>query len=306
MKFNKLEPKDYQYLKKYFENQKYNLCPYSLSSIIAWANDEILIYWGIIEEYDSLIIYVDFASKRYKPHLIMPISPTKEYSPSELHQLLKNLGFEICWFAPQSYIEKYDKEELEKYFIVEEQTAYSDYVYLKDDLAELKGNKFSKKRNLIKQFEKAFVNEGFVSVEFIKPSNFNECSKFLEDWCKQRNCDKDANIDLACEKQAALNALKYIDSLDFKGLLLKINGKINAFGVMSKLTSEMGVLHFEKAFGDVKGLYQYFDRECSRQLFNGYKYINKESDMDEEGLAQAKQSYHPIMKLKSYELILSQ
>ena len=66
----------------------------------------------------------------------------------------------------------------------------------------------------------------------------------------------------------------------------------------------MGVLHFEKALSNIKGLYQYFDSECAKRLFKGYKYINKESDMGDPGLAKSKKSYHPVMIVKSYKLII--
>jgi hypothetical protein len=72
----------------------------------------------------------------------------------------------------------------------------------------------------------------------------------------------------------------------------------------TRLTDTMGVLHFEKAHTHIKGLYQYLDRECARRLFNGYAYLNKESDMDVPGLVQAKKSYHPIKIMKSYQLTL--
>jgi hypothetical protein len=62
----------------------------------------------------------------------------------------------------------------------------------------------------------------------------------------------------------------------------------------------MGVLHFEKAFSRVKGLYQYFDRECARQLFAESSLINKENDMDIPEIAYTKSSYFPTMRIKSF------
>jgi hypothetical protein len=87
------------------------------------------------------------------------------------------------------------------------------------------------------------------------------------------------------------------------GILIRVDGVVSAFGIASHLTDNMGVLHFEKAFASMKGLYQYFDRECARRLFGNYTYINKESDMGIPGLAKAKKSYHPVMRVKSYKLI---
>lgn len=66
----------------------------------------------------------------------------------------------------------------------------------------------------------------------------------------------------------------------------------------------MATLNFEKAFSGIKGLYQYLDNECAKKLFKGFRYINKESDMNLPNLAEAKQSYHPLFRVKSFSLTL--
>jgi hypothetical protein len=66
----------------------------------------------------------------------------------------------------------------------------------------------------------------------------------------------------------------------------------------------MGILNYEKAFSNVKGLYQFLDNQCAKQLFAGYRYINKESDMSLPNLARMKRSYHPVLRVKSYQLTL--
>jgi len=73
---------------------------------------------------------------------------------------------------------------------------------------------------------------------------------------------------------------------------------------MSRLTRRIGVLNFEKAYPQIKGLYQFLDNECARQLFYDYEFINKESDMGIPALADSKKSYYPVEKLKSYCLTL--
>ena len=102
----------------------------------------------------------------------------------------------------------------------------------------------------------------------------------------------------------AVCALEHMGLLKLKGIILRIDGEVNAFGVAAFPRDDMGSLHFEKADAGIKGLYQYFDRECARRLFHGYTYINKESDMGIPGLAKAKLSYHPAMRVKSYKLTL--
>lgn len=60
---------------------------------------------------------------------------------------------------------------------------------------------------------------------------------------------------LACEKMAAIKALNNIEAIEVKGILICINAKVSAFGISSHLTDNMGVLNFEKAYPNIKGLY---------------------------------------------------
>jgi hypothetical protein len=134
------------------------------------------------------------------------------------------------------------------------------------------------------------------------PAAKEECLTFLDKWCDDQQCDLDEDVNLACEKEAIINTIENMDLLEVNGLILRIDNKINALGMASHLTDEMGVLYFEKALTQVKGLYQYFDNLCAKHLLTGYKYINKESDMDIPGLVKAKKSYHPIFIVKSFKL----
>jgi hypothetical protein len=39
-------------------------------------------------------------------------------------------------------------------------------------------------------------------------------------------------------------------------------------------------------------------------LFDGFTFLNKESDMGIPGLAKAKRSYHPVRMVRSFKLVL--
>lgn len=297
-----ITPADYPQLKRFFRRQEYRLCEYSLSLIIVWSNTEYQPYGAI--DGDALIIGAEFATRKENRHLILPISPVKEHTPEELGDLAEKFGFRSFWFVPEDYIKAYGKKRISSFFAVAAQKDFNDYVYRTDDLVALKGNKYAKKRNLIHQFERNYLSNGRVKIEPMDPQSAPECIDFLEEWCEQNHCDVDVDLDLACEKQATINAIQNIDRLGVKGLLLRLDGKVSAFGIASQLTANMGVLHFEKADANIKGLYQYFDNQCAKELLNQYEYINKESDMNIPGLAKAKKSYHPAMIIKSYILTL--
>lgn len=299
MEFNQLTPKDYPALSRFFIRQDSKLCLYSLPSLIAWTSDLCRTRYAI--EGDTLYICNLFPDRPHRNHLVMPVSPDRSHPPAELYALVSRLGFGSVRFIPETWVERHGLETVTQYFTISEQAEYEDYVYLTEDLATLKGKRFSKKRNLVSQFRREYMNGGGdrVAVRPMTPADDDECLAFLDLWCEERACDVDQDKDLACERDAILKSVRHIDLFGMKSLLLTIDGKAAAFAIASRLTDDMGALHFEKALSRVKGLYQYFDSECARRLFADYKYINKESDMDLPGLAKSKRSYYPVERIKS-------
>lgn len=302
MKLEPLTPADYTRLKSFFADQRHELCIYSLPSLLSWSNDAYH-PCGVIDG-ETLIMGAEFTTRKEHRHLILPINPRKDPPPEDLENYVRSLGIYQYWFIPEGYIDAYGPKAIERHFTISEQPEYEDYVYRTEDIAYLKGNRYAKKRNLVKQFTRDYVDRGVVSMESITSRGFTECVDFLEEWCLQRGCESADDEDLACEKQAALNMLEHIDRYDVRGLLLRIDGEVCAFGIGTQLTPDMGALHFEKADANEKGLYQYFDMMCARRLFSSCRTINKESDMGVPGLAKAKKSYHPVKRVKSYALHL--
>jgi len=302
MNLKPLTPSDYPKLKPFFRHQHYPLCGYSLVSILTWSNTEYHPLGAVVD--GSVVICCEFNTKKEKRHMLLPVGGEKEYGPEQLADLAVRMGHSTYWFVPEEYIERYGETSVASVFDVTPQPGYNDYVYLAQDLMELKGNKYAKKRNLINQFSKEYIRDGRVGIEPITPASARACIDFLERWCAERECDVDPDENLACEKQAVIHTMEHLDVLEVEGILLKIDGEINAFGISSRVTDEMGALHFEKALAAIKGLYQYFDNQCAKRLLNGYTYINKESDMDIPGLAKAKKSYHPVRIVKSFRLTL--
>jgi uncharacterized protein len=299
----KLALEDYPLLKPYFYNQTYALCTYSLPSMIVWSNHVFQTFYAM--EKDSIIIANESKCRPEENHLLLPVIPHGLPTPEELAALALQTGYRQYRSVPEDYLEQAGREKVGQYFIVSEQPEYDDYVYLTEDLSTLKGNRYAKKRNLIHQFSRDYLLTNRVVTGPITSAVIVECLECLEKWCKIRNCDTDPDPNLACEKEAAINALHHCTHLDMKGIYVRIDGEICAFCISSYLRQDMGVMNFEKALPHIRGLYQYLDNECAKQLFNGYQYINKESDMGVPALAKSKNSYHPVLKIKSYRLTLT-
>jgi hypothetical protein len=304
MNFKKLEIADYPALKYFFANIPYRLSVYSLPSLIAWSNCVFQARYAV--DGDRLVIANESEVRPEDRHLILPLSPSGDVSPDVLRDIADGQGFRRYWYVPGDYVERF-RDRLDALFSMEEQQEFEDYVYLAEDLASLKGNRYVRKRNLIHQFQREFMGNGVrVRIEPVTTASAPECLDFLEAWCEQRDCDVDGDIDLACERRAVITSLENLEALELKGILIRVDGAVNAFGIVSHLNDEMGILNYEKAFSNVKGLYQFLDNQCAKQLFAGYRYINKESDMNLPNLARMKRSYRPVMRVKSYKLTLKE
>lgn len=290
---------DYPMLRGYFRAMPFRLSVYSLASLIAWR-DCVFQAGYTIREDGTLVLAYESGIRPADRHMLIPLSPGRIVPPVELHRIAEAAEFENAWFVPQDYLEMHDKDEIRRLFDVSEQPGYEDYVYRTEDLASLKGNRYMRKRNLVKQFCRDYGAAGRVAIKEIEPGDVPDCLEFLEDWCRKRDCGVERDENLACEKRAAIESLKNLGPLEMKGLSIRVDGRVRAFAVASRLTGDMGVLNFEKADPGIRGLYQVLEMESARRLFAGCRYINKESDLGLENLARAKHSYHPVLRVKSY------
>jgi len=298
-----LTRKDYPLLQSFFERQPHRLSTYSLPSIIAWNGDCFESHYEIVDG-EVIVVTKNSRDNDDKGYLILPVGGNGRPAPVALKELVIATGCGRICFVPGDYLQEVGESSLHPYFDITEQKEYEDYLYLTQDLVELKGNRYAKKRNLIHQFTREYLSHNRVAAGMITQKDVPECLDFLEKWCDLRECDKDQEENMTCEKAAVIEPLHTIEELDWRGLCLRVDGVICAFAIMSHLTLDMGVLNFEKAYPHIKGLYQFLDNECAKELFHGYVFMNKESDMGLAALAKSKKSYHPVEKLKSYCLTI--
>jgi len=298
--FNRLKPEDYPALKKYFEKHRYPLCEYSLASIIVWNRCLYEVSWKL--DGDLLLIAETDLQPPAARRLLMPVPcPFRDIPPAELADIARRNRHCRYYYVPQDYFEKH-KAGLGEFFTAAEQPGYMDYLYNTGDLARLAGHNYAKKRNLVAQFNKQTA-AAKVKVEALTPANNGACLNLLDRWA--RDPEAGAHLDmLNCERKAIVNGLKNFELLELCGVLVKVDGEICGFAFGSRLSDGVFVLNFEKALDNVKGLYQFLDKEMALALPPNYSFINKESDLGKPGLAKAKESYYPAFRTKSYTLTL--
>ena len=177
----------------------------------------------------------------------------------------------------------------------------SDYVYLAEDLAELKGKKYHSKRNHLNRF---YENDW--SFEPITSDNISECIAMNEIWCSENicefGCDDDDSRSKEDESCIVRCSFKYYDKLGYKGGLIRVNGEVQAFCFGEEVADDTFVVHVEKALRNYQGAYTAINREFVKSLDGKYKYINREEDTGAENLRKAKLSYHPCFLEDKFDI----
>jgi uncharacterized protein len=178
---------------------------------------------------------------------------------------------------------------------VEVDRNHSDYVYLASDLADLSGRKYHKKRNQIARFQKKYEFE----YRRITPDIMSLCTELQGAWCDIHDCLNPENVSLGLENQAAFEALNSFDSLNMIGGAILVEGKVEAFALGGPLNKDTFVIHFEKGNTELPGIYQVVNQALCGDI-EGYTFINREQDLGDPGLRQAKESYYPHHMVDKY------
>lgn len=173
----------------------------------------------------------------------------------------------------------------------------SDYVYRAEDLAGLKGEKYHKKRNLLKQCLERFD----CRYEPLTPALIPECLAMQAQWCAQRNCEIDPGLDH--EYQAIHELFTAYQALELLGSAIRVNGTIQAYAVGEQLAPGVAVCHFAKAMTNVIGLNQLINQRFAERALADYEFINLEQDLGLPGLRQAKASYHPHHRVEKFRAL---
>jgi hypothetical protein len=200
----------------------------------------------------------------------------------------------VMYGADESFVKTYlrDMKGLE---IIEDRDSH-DYLYLREELAELPGNRYHKKKNRVNYFTKrhSHVVESF-SATYLKDS-----LRMLDEWSRMR--PETESPSLLPEIEASGEALRLAEQLGLKGLVVLVEGEVKAFALGEKLNDMTSVCHFEKSDTFLEGLSQLIDREFARLCFTDCTYVNREQDLGEANLRRSKLSYHPVEMIRKYRV----
>ena len=167
-----------------------------------------------------------------------------------------------------------------------------DYVYNIDDLADLKGRKYQKKRNHVNKFRTLYPNW---RVEPMTAAHLPAVREMTRLWFETRQ-QMNPTGSYQLEQVALARAFDHYEALKLDGMVLLDGERILAFTMASRLSEDTMDVHFEKALEDVEGAYAAINQAFAQYLRDKYpeiRYLDREEDMGLEGLRKAKLSYYP-------------
>jgi hypothetical protein len=208
---------------------------------------------------------------------------------------------EICLgLAPRlSRVSERFLKKLKGTYSLQEDRDNFDYVYLTEELAELRGKKYDGKRNRVKKFEKSFKYQ----IKPIEPADVSGCLELVHKW-GEASAGYEQGLDerTAATVGAVEEALKNFQLFGLSAMVVLIDGQVKGFCLGEKLNPETAVVHVELASREIPGLYQFLNRECARTAWRQFLYINREQDAGIAGLRRSKLSYHPHHFVKKFNL----
>ncbi|MDD3147768.1 MAG: phosphatidylglycerol lysyltransferase domain-containing protein [Candidatus Riflebacteria bacterium] len=212
-----------------------------------------------------------------------PVKPAVE---KLLHHAEKDFGEErVLRFLPSSLAEAISSELTP--VRSEEHRDYFDYLYWREELADLSGGKFAKRRNQLNKFQR----ENNAEIIILKEEDHEHILHCLDRWYEKYG-DEDNFLEL--ERQSVKRMLPNLWKLGGMGIRVKIQDNMCGLSWAVPITDETWLVPVEKAPREVKGMYQYVNWALANSLPAHVKILNREADLGIEGLRTAKERYSPL------------
>ena len=266
-----------------------------------------------ISEFTFANIHIDTLKYKYQASqvstetvIVTGISPSRSFMEHQLEgpffmvlgaipedAILKELFKKFRYWKNMSLdsYEIFSKNPVSQNFQIFEDRDNFDYLYDKNDLALLQGKDFHKKKNLVNAFTSTYSTE-------VKPLDIytaKDALSVLQSWKQARPAD-----DYADYKQCKF-ALENFISLKMNGIVVYADGIPAGFSLGEYMCNEtMFVVMFEKGINSYKGIYQFINRSQAIDLPGNVITINREQDLGNPGLRQAKMTYRPCSFTKKY------
>lgn len=264
-------------------------CEYSFANLYLWGSQQVAFLHGCVaffSHFSGRSVYhypIGNGDKRVVLELILQDAKERGI-PCRITNVLEEDRKELESWFPGKFLFHTNRDSF-------------DYLYAVQDLAELKGRKFQKKRNHVNRFLAEHPN---YRVEPLNCQTLGPAQCMVNDWYTKR-IQEDPHGDYLLENLAMARAFRVYEGLGMESLVLLDGDEVLGVTMGSRLSDNTFDIHFEKAREDVEGAYAAINREFTRYLGMKYPdlvYLDREDDLGLEGLRKAKLSYNPAVLLE--------
>lgn len=281
MNFHKVTLDDLDWIRAVMAETQHQSCEESFANLYTWGNE-----FGMqVAQVENTLVC------RLGDRYSLPIGKNREQALQKVLELYNTehvsmFGIEHSDFP---FLEQHFKHIRAAY-----DRRWSDYIYNRESLCDLTGQKLAAKRNHINAFERDFPDWYTAP---ITQENLSAVREFHRRWTSEREMDANLEEELAATEIELGNYAR----MGLDGLVLYAGGDIVAYSYGEPITNSTYCVHVEKALSSVRGAYPLINREFVRTYCRDYLYINREDDSGKKGLRKAKLSYAPVMILHKYE-----
>jgi len=289
--FRPLELPDRKIVRDYSDRFPLQVSELTFTNLFAWRHAKAV----FLAEHDGCLLILR-GSPGHEPWLLPPIGSC---DLAELAPRLLELDHEGKPIAGLDRVPEAMARELEGAGLeVQHDRDNSDYVYRREDLAALRGRKYSKKRNHVKKALAGYL----CRYQEIDGPLIDKCRAFQDRWCETKQCGRVPG--LCQEYRAVMETLGHFDELGVIGGAVLIDDAVRSFTIGEALRPDTAVVHFEKADVAIDGLAQLINQWFCQNSLGAFEFVNREQDLGIPGLRRAKESYHPDHMVEKFKVVL--
>ena len=300
---NRITIENREILEKYLNGFEYKTSGLSFSALYMWR-DSNMFSWDMIGEYMCLagISHLELEEGIILPFMFPPLTCTGEYDKDSLRETIflakerfEKAGQPFSLRLVPFHMMEIIREAVPELRWEDDRPNY-DYIYLTQDLIDLKGRNYHGKKNHLNYFKKTY------EYEYIELTSdmADECMEFIAEFNARKEVPEHEMEMLRFEEQAMEDVFRNLEAVGYNAGAIRIDGKIEALAIGGQLGARTVTEHVEKANVNFRGLYQAINNEFCKAVASHAKYINREEDMGIPNLRKAKLSYHPCKLLEKY------
>lgn len=268
-----------------FYSDNYSSSELVFENMFVWNyNHQIEILW--IEDTIALVRSLE---KEDKWIFFPPICRNKDEFNIGLNYIRDNFPEALVSGLSQAMVEASQNQEM--LFLYDDY--YSEYIYDPNELANMNGGKFSRKRNLIAQFKKKYKYD-LLSYE---DNHFDQVISFLKRYVEEGGADEDF--------EAIVHALKHKDKLDLLCDILVVDDIVVGLSIGVISVFNHGVILFEKSDYNYIGSGTLLVKLTSAKNYRSCRVLSRQEDIGLPQLRKAKLALNPLYKEKKYACLFN-